>query len=249
MSPKQSYDGPGLELKCINTIRALSADQPEAAVSGHPGAPMGCAPMAHLLWNEVMNYSPSNPKWINRDRFVLSNGHACALQYSMLHLSGYPLSIADLKQFRRLDSKTPGHPESFVTEGVEVCTGPLGQGICNAVGMAMAEKHYAAEFNTPGMTIFDNYTYVICAMDAFKKVSHRKLLPSLDIWDSESLLSCTMTTTLPLTEVPSLALRRMLPNDTIPTDGTSLPSPTLPVESRPSARQLQKPRLSPTSLP
>jgi len=118
--------------------------------------------MAHLLWNEVMNYSPSNPKWINRDRFVLSNGHACALQYSMLHLSGYPLSIADLKQFRRLDSKTPGHPESFVTEGVEVCTGPLGQGICNAVGMAMAEKHYAAEFNTPGMTIFDNYTYVIC---------------------------------------------------------------------------------------
>jgi transketolase len=114
---KPVYDGPELELKCINTIRAVSADQPEAANSGHPGAPMGCAPMAHLLWNEVMHYSPSDPMWINRDRFVLSNGHACALQYTMLHLTGYDVSLDDLKHFRKLGSKTPGHPESFVTEG------------------------------------------------------------------------------------------------------------------------------------
>jgi transketolase len=112
-----NYQGPALEHKCINTIRAVSADQPEAANSGHPGAPMGCAPMAHLLWKEVMNYSASNPKWLNRDRFVLSNGHACALQYTMLHLAGYNLSIDDLKNFRQVGSKCPGHPESFITEG------------------------------------------------------------------------------------------------------------------------------------
>ena len=119
--PKTEYDGPDLELKCINTIRAVSADQPQAANSGHPGAPMGCAPFAHLLWNEVMKYSASDPKWLNRDRFVLSNGHACALQYTMLHLTGYSLSVEDLKQFRKLHSKTPGHPESFVTDGKFGC--------------------------------------------------------------------------------------------------------------------------------
>lgn len=158
-----TYKGPAFELKCINTIRALSADMPSAAKSGHPGAPMGCAPMAHLLWNEVMNYSPSKPEWWNRDRFVLSNGHACALQYSMLHLSGYNLSMDDLKNFRQLGSKTPGHPENFVTEGVEVSTGPLGQGISNAVGMSIAERHLAATYNVgEEYKVFDNYTYVIC---------------------------------------------------------------------------------------
>ena len=111
------YDGDALELKCINTIRAVSADQPQAANSGHPGAPMGCAPMAHLLWKEVMKYSPSNPEWWNRDRFVLSNGHACALQYTMLHLTGYGLTTEDLQNFRKLNSKTPGHPENFMTAG------------------------------------------------------------------------------------------------------------------------------------
>jgi transketolase len=113
----EPYEGPEFELKCVNSIRALSADMPSAANSGHPGAPMGCAPLAHLLWSEVMNYSPSKPDWINRDRFVLSNGHACALQYSMLHLSGYNLSIDDLKKFRQLGSLTPGHPENFATPG------------------------------------------------------------------------------------------------------------------------------------
>lgn len=115
MSPATSSKE--LELRCINTVRALSADQPQAANSGHPGAPMGCAPMAHLLWTEVMSYSSTDPAWINRDRFVLSNGHACALQYSMLHLTGYKLTVDDLKKFRRLGSKTPGHPECYVTDG------------------------------------------------------------------------------------------------------------------------------------
>jgi transketolase len=113
----QDYKGPALELQCVNTIRAVSADQPESANSGHPGAPMGCAPMAYLLWAEYMKYSPSSPNWINRDRFVLSNGHACALQYTMLHLTGYGLTTEDLSQFRQLGSKTPGHPECFLTDG------------------------------------------------------------------------------------------------------------------------------------
>ena len=112
------YKGSTLELECINTIRAVSADMVQTANSGHPGAPMGCAPIAYLLWNEIMKYSAQSPKWINRDRFVLSNGHACALQYVMLHLTGYADSkISDLKQFRQLGSTTPGHPESFVTAG------------------------------------------------------------------------------------------------------------------------------------
>lgn len=106
-----------LEKLCVNTIRAVSADQPQAANSGHPGAPMGCAPMAYLLWGEFMDYSGKDPAWINRDRFVLSNGHACALQYTMLHLTGYNVSIDDLKKFRQLGSKTPGHPENFHTDG------------------------------------------------------------------------------------------------------------------------------------
>ncbi|KAL7566297.1 hypothetical protein ACA910_013623 [Epithemia clementina (nom. ined.)] len=151
-----------LEIKCVNTIRMVSADQPSAANSGHPGAPMGCAPMAHLLWGEVMKYSSADPAWINRDRFVLSNGHACALQYTMLHLTGYNLTKDDLSKFRKLGSKTPGHPECFVTDGVEVCTGPLGQGISNAVGLAIAERHLAAEFNEPKFDVFDHFTYVIC---------------------------------------------------------------------------------------
>jgi transketolase len=123
---------------------------------------MGCAPMAHVLWKSIMSYNPANPKWSNRDRFVLSNGHACALQYSMLHLTGYDLSIDDCKAFRQLHSKTPGHPESFATPGIEVCTGPLGQGISNAVGLAIAETHLAAEFNKEGFNIVDHYTFVIC---------------------------------------------------------------------------------------
>lgn len=153
---------PELSEKCVNTIRVLSADIVERAKSGHPGAPMGCAPIAHVLFSEFIKFSNKNPLWWNRDRFVLSNGHACALQYSMLHLCGYDLSIDDLKQFRQLGSKTPGHPENGLTPGVEVSTGPLGQGICNAVGMAIAESHLNKLFNKPNFNIIDHYTYVIC---------------------------------------------------------------------------------------
>ena len=165
-----AYKGDALELKCINTIRVLAADMVQKANSGHPGAPMGCAPMAHLLWSSVAaggagrNHSAASPEWWNRDRFVLSNGHACALQYVMLHLSGYEdCNMDQLKAFRQVGSATPGHPENFCTKGVEVCTGPLGQGISNAVGMAIAAKHLGANYNTPDFpNIINSKTYVIC---------------------------------------------------------------------------------------
>mmetsp|Transcript_16945 Transcript_16945/g.25099 ORF Transcript_16945/g.25099 Transcript_16945/m.25099 type:complete len:730 (+) Transcript_16945:135-2324(+) len=166
----KAYKGTPLELKCVNTIRALAADMVQKANSGHPGAPMGCAPMAHLLWSSAAsggtgrNHSAKNPNWWNRDRFVLSNGHACALQYVMLHLSGYEdCSMDQLKAFRQVGSSTPGHPENFCTDGVEVCTGPLGQGISNAVGMAIAAKHLGATYNTTDFpNIINSRTYVIC---------------------------------------------------------------------------------------
>ncbi|KAG0329962.1 Transketolase [Dissophora globulifera] len=147
--------------QAINTIRVLAADTVFKSNSGHPGAPMGCAPMAHLLFSRYMNFNPKNPLWANRDRFVLSNGHACALHYILLHLTGYPTSMEDLKQFRQINSKTPGHPESHITVGIEVTTGPLGQGFGNAVGLAIGEAHMAATFNKPGFELFNNYTYVI----------------------------------------------------------------------------------------
>lgn len=159
---KKAKTSSSLDQKCIDYVRVLSAEVVEKAKSGHPGAPMGCAPIAHALFDKFMKYSPQNPKWDDRDRFVLSNGHGCALLYSMLHLTGYDLSIEDLKQFRQLNSKTPGHPENVITPGVEVSTGPLGQGISNAVGLALAEKHLAATYNREGFNIIDHFTYVIC---------------------------------------------------------------------------------------
>ncbi|OMH80654.1 Transketolase 1, partial [Zancudomyces culisetae] len=145
----------------IDTIRCLAADVVQGANSGHPGAPMGCAPMAHVLFSRFITANPKDPNWINRDRFVLSNGHGCALQYVLLHLMGYDLSMDDLKQFRQLHSKTPGHPERLETPGIEVTTGPLGQGICNAVGMAIAERHLAAKFNVGEYKVIDNTVYCI----------------------------------------------------------------------------------------
>ncbi|GFP97888.1 transketolase chloroplastic [Phtheirospermum japonicum] len=148
--------------KSVNTIRFLAIDAVEKANSGHPGLPMGCAPMGHLLYDEVMRYNPKNPYWFNRDRFVLSAGHGCMLQYALLHLAGYDaVKEEDLKSFRQWGSKTPGHPENFETPGVEVTTGPLGQGIANAVGLALAEKHLAARYNKPDSEIVDHYTYCI----------------------------------------------------------------------------------------
>ncbi|MFC5400088.1 transketolase [Undibacterium jejuense] len=159
--------------KMANAIRALSMDAVQKANSGHPGAPMGMADIAVALWKGHYRHNPSNPKWINRDRFVLSNGHGSMLHYSLLHLTGYDLSMDEIRNFRQLHSKTAGHPEVHVTPGVETTTGPLGQGITNAVGMALAEKLLAAEFNQAGMNIVDHHTYVFmgdgCLMEG---ISH-----------------------------------------------------------------------------
>lgn len=158
----------------VNTIRTLSIDMIQKANSGHPGLPMGAAPMAYVLWTRQMNINPSTHlNWKNRDRFILSAGHGSALLYSMLHLSGYEVTIDDLKQFRQWESKTPGHPEYGHTDGVEATTGPLGQGISMAVGMAMAERHLAAEYNRPGYPVMDHYTYTIVGDgDLMEGVSH-----------------------------------------------------------------------------
>jgi len=156
-----------------NAIRFLAIDAVEAAKSGHPGMPMGMADIAEVLWNDYLRHNPNNPNWFNRDRFVLSNGHGSMLQYALLHLSGYDLTIEDLKNFRQLESKTPGHPENFMTPGVETTTGPLGQGFANAVGMALAEKLLAQRFNRPEFEIVDHHTWVFlgdgCLMEG---ISH-----------------------------------------------------------------------------
>lgn len=180
----------------INTIRTLSIDAIEKANSGHPGLPMGAAPMAYTLWAKHMNHNPSNPSWFNRDRFVLSAGHGSMLLYSLLHLSGYDLPMEELKNFRQWDSKTPGHPEYGYTDGVEATTGPLGQGIGMAVGMAMAEKHLAAKYNKPGFNIVDHYTYSLCgdgdlmegvAAEAISLAGHLQLDKLIVLYDSNDI--------------------------------------------------------------
>ncbi|KAJ1962374.1 Transketolase [Dipsacomyces acuminosporus] len=180
----------------IDTIRVVAADMVQAANSGHPGAPMGCAPMAHVLFTRFINANPKHSKWINRDRFVLSNGHGCALHYVLLHLMGYKLSLDDLKNFRQLGSKTPGHPENTYTDGIEVTTGPLGQGISNAVGLAVAERHLAATFNKPGFPIIDNTVYAIAgdgclqegvASEACSLAGHLELGNLVVLYDSNGI--------------------------------------------------------------
>ncbi len=161
-----------------NAIRFLSMDAVQKAKSGHPGAPMGMADIAEVLWRDFLNHNPQNPSWADRDRFVLSNGHGSMLIYSLLHLTGYDLPISELQNFRQLHSKTPGHPEVGYTAGVETTTGPLGQGIANAVGMAIAEKTMAAQFNRPGHDIVDHFTYAFmgdgCMMEG---ISHEVCSP------------------------------------------------------------------------
>ena len=152
-----------LDQLCINTIRTLSLDAVQKAESGHPGLPLGMAPAAYVLWTKFMRYNPKNPKWFNRDRFLLSAGHGSMLLYSLLHLTGYDLSLDEIKNFRQLHSKTPGHPENILTPGVEITTGPLGQGFANGVGMGIAAKHLAAKFNQDGFPIVDHFIYCICS--------------------------------------------------------------------------------------
>ncbi len=156
-------DAATLDLLCVNTIRGLSMDGVQKANSGHPGLPMGAAAFAYALWSRHLKHSPKNPHWFDRDRFVLSAGHGSMLIYSLLHLTGYDLTLEDLQNFRQLNSRTPGHPEYHHTAGVEVTTGPLGQGFAHAVGMAIAEKWFAATYNKPGHEIIDHHTYVLCS--------------------------------------------------------------------------------------
>ncbi|KAA8651762.1 hypothetical protein EYZ11_000008 [Aspergillus tanneri] len=185
-----------LDQLAINTIRVLAVDATSKAVSGHPGAPMGMAPVSHVLFNKFLNFNPQNPDWVNRDRFVLSNGHGCMLQYALLHLFGYKVTLDDLKAFRQLDSITPGHPEAHDTPGVEVTTGPLGQGFSNAVGLAIAQAQAAGTFNKPGYNLFNNYTYTFfgdgCAMEgiaseAASMAGHLKLGNLIAIYDDNHI--------------------------------------------------------------
>ncbi|UYX50199.1 transketolase [Bacillus thuringiensis] len=180
----------------VNTLRTLSIDAINAANSGHPGLPMGAAPMAYALWANHLNYNPNHSEWFNRDRFVLSAGHGSSLLYSLLHLAGYDVSIDDLKSFRKLNSKTPGHPEFGHTPGVEATTGPLGQGIANAVGMAMAEAHLAAKFNKNGHSIIDHNTYALVgdgdlmegvSYEAMSMAGHMKLGKLIVLYDSNEI--------------------------------------------------------------
>ena len=182
---------------CIGTIRCLAIDMVAGAKSGHPGAPMGMAPIAHTLFSKHLNFDPKDPEWINRDRFVLSNGHGCALLYSMLHLTGYDLPMSEIKNFRQLGSKTPGHPERMEGHvGVEITTGPLGQGIASAVGFALTQKHLAERFNKPGHTLFDHFTYVFCgdgclmegvACEATSFAGHLKLGNLIVVYDDNQI--------------------------------------------------------------
>src|SRR6188474_2476559 len=164
---------PAPEREMADALRALAMDAVQKANSGHPGMPMGMAEIAVALWSNHYSHNPANPKWFNRDRFVLSNGHGSMLHYALLHLSGYDLPIGELKNFRQLHSKTAGHPEASETPGVETTTGPLGQGLANAVGFALAEKLLARRFNRPGFQVVDHYTWVFlgdgCLMEG---ISH-----------------------------------------------------------------------------
>ncbi len=197
-----------LDQLSIDTLRLLAVDAVEKANSGHPGAPLGCAPIAYLLYHKRMKHNPSHAKWADRDRFVLSNGHASALLYSTLYLCGYDMTLDDLKAFRQWHSKTPGHPEAGEAEGVEVTTGPLGQGFGMAVGMAIAEKHLAAVYNKPGFEVVDHHTYVLCGDgDLMEGISHEAAslagtlaLGKLIVFYDDNLISLDGPTELSYTE-------------------------------------------------
>ncbi len=191
-----TVDKQTVEHVAVNAIRTLAIDAIEKAKSGHPGMPMGMAPAGHVLWSKIMNHNPANPTWFNRDRFVLSAGHGSMLLYSLLHLSGYDVSLDDLKQFRQWGSKTPGHPEFGHTPGVDATTGPLGQGIAMGVGMAMAEAHLSSVYNREGFSLVNHYTYAICgdgdlmegvSAEAASLAGHLKLGKLVVIYDSNNI--------------------------------------------------------------
>lgn len=199
---------PEFELRAINTLRFLSADAVQNANSGHPGLPMGAAAIAYAVWTRHLKHNPRNPNWPNRDRFILSGGHGCALLYSLLHLTGYDLSLDELKRFRQWGSKTPGHPEYGLTPGVETTTGPLGQGFANGVGMAIAAAHLAAEFNRPGFEIVDHYIYALVtdgdlmegvASEAASLAGHLRLGRLIYLYD-DNRISIDGSTDLTFTE-------------------------------------------------
>ncbi|MEO8413621.1 MAG: transketolase [Ginsengibacter sp.] len=185
-----------IEQSGINTVRVLSADAVQKANSGHPGTPMGLAPIGHVLWSKIMNYNPQDPAWPNRDRFILSCGHACMLQYSYLFLTGYDISMDDIKSFRQLHSKTAGHPEYGLLDGIEVTTGPLGQGFANGVGMGIGQQYLAARYNKPGFKLFDYSIYTICsdgdimegvASEAASLAGHLKLGHLIYLYDDNQI--------------------------------------------------------------
>src|SRR5215470_16200309 len=193
MNVKQNRE---LQEQCINTIRILSADAVQNANAGHPGMPMGAAAMAYTLWTKFLRHNPRNPQWFDRDRFVLSAGHASMLLYSMLHLTGYDLPLEQIKQFRQWESHTPGHPERGHTAGVETTTGPLGQGFGNGVGMAIAEAYLAARYNRPGFEIINHFTYGIVsdgdlmegvASEAASLAGHLKLGKLIYLYDNNHI--------------------------------------------------------------
>src|SRR4051794_15796585 len=197
-----------IDTLCVNSIRMLSVDAVEKAKSGHPGAPMGLAPVAYVLWTRFLKHNPKNPSWSDRDRFVLSAGHASMLLYSMLHLTGYDLPLDQVKQFRQWESRTPGHPERELTPGVEVTTGPLGQGFGNGVGMAIAEAYLGARYNRPGLDIVNHFTYGIVsdgdlmegvAAEAASLAGHLKLGKLIYLYDNNRI-SLAASTDLTFTE-------------------------------------------------
>src|SRR6476660_4708585 len=197
-----------LDQLCINTIRTLTLDAVQKAKSGHPGLPLGSAPMAYVLWTRFLRHNPQNPKWENRDRFLLSAGHGSMLLYSLLYLTGYDLPLEELQNFRQWGSKTPGHPEYGLTPGVEITTGPLGQGFANGVGMAMGAAHLAAKFNTPNNEVIDHFVYAIVsdgdlmegvASEAASLAGHLKLGKLIYLYD-DNKVTLSAATDLTFTE-------------------------------------------------
>src|SRR5829696_8362537 len=196
LQKENANSNPELDQLCINTIRALTLDAVQKANSGHPGLPLGAAPMAYVLWTRFLRHNPANPKWENRDRFLLSAGHGSMLIYSLLHLTGYDLPLDELKNFRQWGSKTPGHPEYGLTPGIEITTGPLGQGFANGIGMAMGAAHLGAKFNKDGFPLIDHYVYAIVsdgdlmegvAAEAASLAGHLKLGKLIYLYDDNKV--------------------------------------------------------------